>query len=814
MVNASDSVTLDLGSAMNGQPEAGPSRTAGLQVYLLGRFEVRSGQRVLVDRGWSRSKAKALLKLLALQRGHSLHREQVLDALWPELDPAAAVNQLRKNLHYLRAQLGARGYTGTAVTLAAEVLALAPETWVDADEFRALARAACLARADPTLYERALGLYAGDLLPEDLYDDWAEPAREQLRSLRLRLLTELGVLYEACGQLELAVERLQQLLQADPLHEEGHRLLMRVYARMGSRHRALRQYQLCRGALQRELGVEPSAETEALYRELVEGRTSIGGARRGDGDTTSLSPSPRPRVLAAPREPLFGRERELESAEAMLEETLGGAGRALLVSGVAGIGKTRFAQQLLTASEERGARTLVGRCYELEATIAFQPLRDILGQVVELAHEGPVAQALSRSLRLKRLLPEVEAEATPTSDPTLLQLELFNEVASLLAALVSTGRPLALLFDDLHAADEASLRLVHFLCRQIPCHPILLVATYRAEDASPGRPLAPLVASLKRERLAREIALGPLPERGVRLVAEWLLGGQPVGQELLRELVRYAEGNALFAHEIVNTLRDEGQIHFVDGAWRRRAGATAPVPGAGQDLLDRRMQRLDDDGRRVIQAAVVLGRSFDYRHLWAAVHLPERALLDALDRCIGAFSLEEAEHGYRFRHQLLREAVYGRLTRARRQRLHREVAAVLAEIDSEAAEAIGYHFAQSDGPWRAAPFLRAAARRAASVFANEQALALYEQARSLLRDHPSYAQPRLVASVVEELGDLKTRAGETAATWRSSKKRSRCTPRPATSSRPFARGARPRWDTSPAATWTPPAPTWPRPCAT
>lgn len=743
-----------------------PAESA-LCIHLLGRFEVRAGEQVVIDRTWSRRKAKVLVKLLALQKGHVIHREQVLDALWPDLDPAAAANQLHKNLHYLRTALSEHRLPPSTVAVVADMVSLAPNTWVDVEAFRSQAQHARATRSEPSAYERAIALYGGDLLPEDIYEDWAAPHREELRSLWLALLSELGQLYEARGQLDLAAERLRALLQADPPQEEAHRSLMRLYAQAGSRHRALRQYQVCRATMQRELGVEPSEETEELYQALLaghfaaEGRTEgIGGRRDSPSPALSVPPSRQP-------PPLYGREQELQQVEEALESALTNRGQTLFISGVAGIGKSHCAQHVVASAEKRGALALSGRSYELEATVAYQPIRDMLRQVVHQVGDGPITQHLYLSLHLKRLLPHEDAGVSPSADPALLQMELFSEVSRVFGALADE-RPesggLVLFFDDLHAADEASLRLVHFLSRQVGQHRVLLLATYRADETTPGRPFAALLGSVRRERLAREVALGPLSEAAMGRVIEQLFGGQPVEPELTREIVRYAEGNPLFASEIVHTLRDEGWVNFADGRWQRQAEGTAPVPGAIQELLDRRLQRMPDETRQVLQTASVLGRTFDYALLRDTLQLPERTVLDALDDAIAGYIVEEATDGYRFRHNLLREAIYRRLTRARRQQLHRTVASALADGSRAAGgsetEALAYHFAESDEPWRAVPHLQAAARRAASVFANEQAARLYEQALTIIRDHGARAGASQHASVLEELGDLKSRAGE------------------------------------------------------
>ncbi|MGD0115258.1 MAG: BTAD domain-containing putative transcriptional regulator [Dehalococcoidia bacterium] len=249
---------------------------AGLRMFLLGRFEVRAGDHVIIDQAWHHRNAKALLKLLAVQRDRALHREQVLDAFWASLDPSAAAANLRKILFDLRAEFAARRVEAQVVTVADDMVVLSPEISLDIDEFRSCARAARSAQDRLDLYEEAIAIYGGDLLVEDLYAEWTEDLRRELRDLHNDLLIELSQLYAAAGKLELAAERLERLLHADPLNEDANRLMMRLYAEAGSRQKAHRQYETFRAALRREIGASPSEETETLIRDILAGKVGRG----------------------------------------------------------------------------------------------------------------------------------------------------------------------------------------------------------------------------------------------------------------------------------------------------------------------------------------------------------------------------------------------------------------------------------------------------------------------------------------------------------------------------------------------------------
>src|SRR5262245_36833234 len=168
-------------------------KTAGLEVYMLGDFRVVVGGRAIDDAVWRRRKAKHLLALLALTPRHSLHRDQVLDAFWPDVTPAAAANSLYQTLHVARRILCPNGEACDYLTLREEMLSLSSDTpaWIDAEAFAAAAKAARRGK-DAAQYQVALKLYAGELLPQERYEDWVQGPRDQLQRTYLGLLLELA----------------------------------------------------------------------------------------------------------------------------------------------------------------------------------------------------------------------------------------------------------------------------------------------------------------------------------------------------------------------------------------------------------------------------------------------------------------------------------------------------------------------------------------------------------------------------------------------------------------------------------------------
>lgn len=238
----------------------GPAASRGLdrvEVTLLGGFEVRVGGRTISPDHWSRRHSAALVKLLALTPGRSLHREQVIDALWPELDIDAAAPRLHKAAHYARKALGHR----KAVVLSAETVRLWPQddVPVDALQFQRLAEFA-IATGGIAEAKGALAVYGGALLPHDPYEPWVEQHRLHLS----RLYTEL--LHQA--------EDWHQALAADPTDEPAHLALARRYLEIGDRGAAVRQLDQLDQVMRQELGLEPSEHAIVLRRRAMVAATA------------------------------------------------------------------------------------------------------------------------------------------------------------------------------------------------------------------------------------------------------------------------------------------------------------------------------------------------------------------------------------------------------------------------------------------------------------------------------------------------------------------------------------------------------------
>jgi predicted ATPase/DNA-binding SARP family transcriptional activator len=295
---------------------------ADIRIFLLGGFSAIVGGQPVEDR-WRLRKAKTLVKLLALAPGHWLHRDVVVENLWPDTEPQATANNLHQIVHNIRRMLGAG-----SIALQEDVVRLGPAGGlsVDVDLFE---QAAASARrsSDITELQDALAIWRGPLLPEDQYAEWAEEHRERLTETHAALVTLLASKLLERGDQELALALLEPLASTRPFDEHLHRVLIDALAGLGRRWEAIETYERLRDALDEEYAAEPEPKTKALYRRLLTGGKPI--------------PAATPHNLPEPTTSFVGRRRLLTELNASLART-----RLLTLTGVGGVGKSRLALEL------------------------------------------------------------------------------------------------------------------------------------------------------------------------------------------------------------------------------------------------------------------------------------------------------------------------------------------------------------------------------------------------------------------------------------------------------------------------------------
>lgn len=371
-----------------------------LTIQLLGGFAIRIDGTTIPDDAWRVSKAKSLVKALALAHGHALHREALMDMLWPELSYEAAANNLRYNLYVTRRIIRSAldNPELDLVVRHGDMLALSDEIPIQTDvELFESAAAAAQESDDLDALYRAERLYAGELLPEDRYADWTAARREMLRSTHLALLIKIASLHEQRSEYAPAIEALQPALLEEPALEKVHLDLMRLYALSGQRGRALYQYRQLENALARELDAAPAPESRDLYADILAGRFP---ATPQSPRSEIARPAPARRLdnLPVPTTSFIGRRAVIADVKHLLAEN-----RLVTLVGGGGAGKTRLA--LAIAAEI--ADQFADGCWWVELTRISDPVlvwNAVAGAVGVREETGrPLPQTLPGALRPRKL---------------------------------------------------------------------------------------------------------------------------------------------------------------------------------------------------------------------------------------------------------------------------------------------------------------------------------------------------------------------------------------------------------------------------
>lgn len=647
-----------------------------LRLVLLGGFRVEGADNGEPVGGWQRRTAKSLTKLLGACPEHALHREQILDLLWPGVDPESALNSFGKALHAARRAFepGLMPRQSSAyLRLTDSMLALdARYVTIDTDRFEQLAESALCSR-EIHAYEAALSVYGGDLLPEDRFADWCADRRTYLADLRARLQLGLADALEERGAYSESANHLRAVLRQDPTREEVHRRLIRLYAEMGTPDQSVRQFQLCREALRRELDLTPRQETVALYQDVLASRVQVRNSLR-EHDRSSAGSHRPPIGQPTPRGPFVGRKLFLvQLSEQLFRGSEGKAGMAL-ISGEAGVGKTRLLEEFAIRAARQGAAVLWGGSGAHASQFAYGPFAVALERFAAsrsqiernaLAEGHPALVPFLPSLGTQPQLPP------PADDPREDHPELVLAVVRLLTDL-ARRQPVVLVLGDLHDVDAFSLDLLLYIAHLAVGRRWLTLAAVREEDVEPRTGLHKLIDAATRERLCVRLDLHSLSRQESAELVRKTLSPTAVSDQVVERIYNSSRGNPFFTEELVRELQQSGELELASGNRRRAASALAHAPERVRALMTARMARMGDAERRILGlAAAASATEIPLEKLRAGAGalqppIPEEALLDALDHALQTRLLEQRATGYAFRYPLLRSALYQQLPIHRR----------------------------------------------------------------------------------------------------------------------------------------------------
>jgi DNA-binding SARP family transcriptional activator/tetratricopeptide (TPR) repeat protein len=722
---------------------------ARLSLSLFGGFRARTGS---IAVPLSAKKARALVAYLALHPAHPVPRDAAAALLWGDTGEEQARQSLRQTLVALRKALPR---VRPPILLSEDDTLSLNAAAIDVDvlQFEALVEQGTV----PAL-TRATALYQGDFLGG--FRTREAPFEEWLRAERLRLRQRAA---DAFGRLlahqlesdrpEAALVTAARLLTLDPAQESVHRALMRLHARRGAWTLALKQYQACVTALQRELGVGPEAETQALHREIVDRRARVSAPATSVTATPVAARPPRttrPRVAVASRrrvefsEPgvveLVGRDAERGELRRMLREAAAGHGQAAAILGEAGIGKSRLAAEVAADAAREGARVLIGRSHESEQILPFAPWVEAvrashaLSDADVLASLGP-----ARGAELGRLFPELsESGFVATGDAADARL-LFDAMAALLAR-VAADAPLVVILEDVHWADDMTARLFAFMGRRLRSSSALLVATARDEELAVTSPIRRALDELEREGSLRRFPLSPLSETATLTLVDVLVregGSEDRARPRGREVWTLSEGHPLMVVETVRALQ-EGRA--AAAASERRL----PLPQRMRTLIADGLQRLGSRARHVADVAAVIARSFELRLVQSAAGINDLEMTEALDELVRRRIFHPVDTQLDFTHDRIREVAYASMVPARRTALHGVVVETIERVYADDLaphfSALTHHAAMGELPTKAADYLREAGAQAVARGALVEGTQRYEEALRIVTQLPASAE--------------------------------------------------------------------------
>ncbi|UCF35715.1 MAG: protein kinase [Acidobacteriota bacterium] len=454
-------------------------------------------------------------------------------------------------------------------------------------------------------------------------------------------------------------------------------------------------------------------------------------------------------IEVATRVPLIGRDHERSSLDRMLDELAEGKGALVLLGGEPGVGKTRLASEILKDAHDRGMLALTGHAYEEEGA-PFITAAEILEEMVRQVPSSKFRAMLGdNASEMTRLLPELRRRFPDIPEPIDLPLEqqrryLFKNVLEFLQR-ASRERPLVMLLDDLHWADESSLLLLEYLAPHTTQLPLMMLGTYRDIELDVGKPFEKTLSRLVRKNLANRVPLKRLQEQHVSALLA-VLGDVDPPESLVAAIFEETEGNPFFVTEVFEHLSEEGFLFDANGKWKADLDVRSlDVPEGVRLVIGRRLNRLNAPTPEVLRAGAVIGRDFDVQLLEGLNEWPTDAVLDGIDEAERAKLVVPIGKGretkYSFTHELIRQTLLSGVSLPRRQRLHLRIAEAMEKVYGQRvrdhASDLANHLYQagaSADPEKTIHYLILAGDRSMGAAAADNAVFYYDAALSIIED--------------------------------------------------------------------------------
>lgn len=665
-------------------------------VSLLGGLQVLSDHHELrIPKG----KATSLFTFLLLNPHRSHLREQLVDQFWEEAPPDRGQRRLSNTLYQLQKAIGDGWVVRDGATLS---LLVTPDLTVDVWQFETWAKS-----EEPHLWEQAVHLYRGDLLPE-IYEDWVLARRVWLRDNYITLLLKLARHAEQTGEVPYALGWYRRLASAEPLYEEGQRGVIRTLMALDRPTEALDTYEQVEKLLLDALGVPPSPPTQTLGEQVRHEAQSR-------HHSTALPSNP----FINP--PFVGRTDEQAQLLATLQQATLGQGGLCVVLGEAGVGKSRLLQSFASAAKWRGWQVAWGYGQEFTLSSPYAPLQEALVDLLPPARQQQlrhIVQPLWLNI-IARLFPMVLSLTTssPPSEPEAYTPEqVALAVQRVMEGLHQIAPPLILL-EDIQWADEGFWTLMTHLQPALVRSNCLIVLSARSETLREQPEKREVIEAWSRQGVPTLTLEGLKPTDLTVLIRAVSPRQIPAANKQIADQLNIASnGNPLLALALLQA-------------------DTPHQDQSLQTLLGHRLSHLRRAARTLLQAASVLGYRFRYEELEKVVAIRDR-LPVVLPPMMGELEqqgmiLLEGE-GYRFQHDVLRGVVYESIEEAIRHQWHRDVLEVLEQERSVEPSRLLHHAQLSQNHNAIGRHALAAGQAALSSFAMANAIQFFDQALNVL----------------------------------------------------------------------------------
>jgi class 3 adenylate cyclase/tetratricopeptide (TPR) repeat protein len=454
---------------------------------------------------------------------------------------------------------------------------------------------------------------------------------------------------------------------------------------------------------------------------------------------------------------LVRREDQLAILEEAMLAARRGEGRFVVVSGEAGIGKTRLVTELSRMAIRLEDSVLWGGCSEADLSLPYLPFVEAVGNQLAAEDLEDFAARLGPSRApLGQLFPQLSDGGAPEreTDPAQVKLRLFEAMVTLLATLAER-RPVVLVIEDVHWADDSTRGLLDHLARRVAALPLLLLVTYRSDELHRRHPFQPTLLGWKRSGLAEIVDLEPLPDAGITEMVAAILGTSAVDRELSELLYQRSEGNPFVLEEMLREAIDES-----GGELGPTSFEADRVPETVRDSILLRLARLEAGQAQILESAAVLGRTFEYPMLMAVAEAGETEVHGALQSATAEQLIVENEERpgrYMWRHALTQEAIYGEIVTPRRQAIHARAADALSAAEDTRPVDLANHLLGAGRFDAAVPVCLESAEEAEASVAFGEAIAMLERTLPHLGDELDRAR------IICRIGTDHTLNGESAA---------------------------------------------------